>query len=245
MVAIRNLKDKQRQLVERALRKKNDRVIYVHRCFMTFLATLCVGLAGLTFNLHAQLKVSVRMTTKLELKLEKSSSIHNNFDSSFHNEHIYIYPNVTDKSSSKTSTKTKSNTKTSSKAKARPKSKASRKKHEEMHSENEFKCLLLDEFLHYNFSMLSCYQIFYLVDAFDFNILYAQDICKLKSIVQIVIPWHCSRMSSLSFSTVHVAHKESYDINALKQICLHSDINSDLTLTPNEMCLVKEYIYHL
>ena len=71
-----------------AIRKKNDRVIYVHRCFMTFLATLCVGLAGLTFNLHAQLKVSVRMTAKLELKLEKSSSIHNNFDSSFHNEHI-------------------------------------------------------------------------------------------------------------------------------------------------------------
>ena len=237
---------------------------------MAFLATLCLGLFGWIFNLHARLEVSLHLTTQLKTSLVISHSTLNQLQHSFtsssalsfpstkiyhhHHENINYYQNGTDKSTStnqehtrestnhtSTSTKTMSKSKTSSKAK----SKSNRKGNEETHSVNEFRCIVHDEFLHYNFSLYSCYQIFHLVDTYDNNILYAQDICNLKSILQKIIPCFCITIKNLSFSTLLVARNQIYDIDVLKKICVLSDINFDLTLTPNEMCLVKKYIYQL
>ena len=73
--------------------------------------------------------------------------------------------------------------------------------------------------------------------------LYAQDICSLKAIIQELVPWHCQTITTLS--SINVAYKELYDIDILQQICVQSDLNLDLFLSPIEMCLVKEYIYNL
>ena len=143
----------------------------------------------------------------------------------------------------KEQTKESKHTKTKSKRASKAKSKAKSKEHEETHSVNEFNCIIHDEFLHYNYTLSSCYQIFRLVDSFDTNTLYANDICNLKVVVQKIVPWHCHTITNLS--TALVAYSHTYDVDVIEKICLHSDINSDLTLTPIEMCIVKEYIYNL
>ena len=81
------------------------------------------------------------------------------------------------------------------------------------------------------------------VDAQDYPILYAQDVCKLKTVVQKLIPWHCPSIKNLS--TIYVAYKEVYEIDVIQKICLHADKDLDETLNPNELCMVKESIYRL
>ena len=67
LAAARSHQDQQDQLRERFLRKQNDQVIYIHRCFLTFLATMCVGLFGWTFHLHAKLEFSTHTNNQLQI----------------------------------------------------------------------------------------------------------------------------------------------------------------------------------
>ena len=82
------------------------------------------------------------------------------------------------------------------------------------------------------------------VDAHDYPILYAQNVCKLKTVVQKLIPWHCPSIKIYPQYMLHTT-KYSYDIDVIQKICLHADKDLDDTLDPNELCMVKESIYRL
>ena len=104
--------------------------------------------------------------------------------------------------------------------------------------------ILHEDVLQYNFSLFACFQMMHLVvDAHDYPILCAQNVCKLKTVVQKVIPWHCPSIKNLS--SIYVAYNEVYDIDVIQKICLHADKDLDDTLDPNELCIVKESIYRL
>lgn len=152
-------------------------------------------------------------------------------------------PKSKSKSESESKPKFKSKSKSKSKMSSKTTFNASHNEHKEPQSLNEFICIVHDESFQYNFSLSSCYQLFHLVHDYKNKILYAQDICSLKAIIQELVPWLCHIITTLS--SINVANKEVYDIDILQQICVQSQINLDLLLPPIEMCLVKEYIYNL
>ena len=92
--------------------------------------------------------------------------------------------------------------------------------HSQVQSE-EIQYILHEDVLQLNISVSGCFQLMHHVNAKDSHIRYAQDVCKLKTIMQKLIPWHCPSITRLS--TIYIAYNKVYDIDVIQKICLHAD----------------------
>jgi len=69
-------------------------------------------------------------------------------------------------------------------------------------------------------------------------------ICELKFFTDKYVLWRCDNVT-LNLTQSIYFYYNSHSVEKLQHFCLVMDDNNDSILTPDEMCIVKDFIYNL
>lgn len=244
----------------RALRKKKDRIIYIHRSFMSFLTLACACLVYWTFHLSAQLHLSYIQNTELKASLvlslsninKKEISFTSSFPFTIHHDTVTNYQNFSDKTAFENSATKEENinkfkgkkAKTKDKSRTKTKTKTASNAHS-TRSVQEKRCPSFDVKPAYNMTLEECMFLMNAVLPYDnTGVLNHTQICKLKFLADEYIFWRCDNVAINLTQSIYAYHN-NHSVGKLQNVCSVMDDDNDHILTPDELCVVKDFIYHL
>jgi hypothetical protein len=239
----------------RILGERKDKIIFLHRSFMSFLATVCACLVYWTFHLSAQLHLSYIQNTELKASLvlsninKKEISFTSSFPFTIHHDTVTNYQNFSDKTAFENSATKEENINKFKEKKAKTKDKSrtntKTKTASNAHSVQEKRCPSFVVKPAYNMTLEECRFLMNAVLPYDnTGVLNHTQICKLKFLADKYIFWRCDNVAINLTQSIYAYH-DNHSVVKLQNVCSVLDDDNDHTLTPDELCVVKDFIYHL
>lgn len=236
---------------------------------MGFVAGVCLCLFAWTFNMKYQLGLcyNQQLIMKAELKISSStifelknslvfsqSTITNLQNSvttsnpisfprtyiSHHDIHTHHHNDFSDKNDFKNTTTKEETKKTSSETKT-----ASKSQSQSTHYFQEKRCPSFVTKPAHNVTVQECmYLMSIVLSNSNTAVLNEVQICELKFFADKYIFWRCDNVTLNLTQSIYVYYN-NHSVEKLQHFCLVMDDNNDSILTPDEMCIVKDFIYHL